>query len=118
MSFSILFTRSSSTCSYFTFFLFIYSFFQKQFFTCINYHSNTITDAEPELINSITLNIRTVTDSKGGLKELSNLLAEFDDKRGGIVGQRAFLIACSRSRSNIHFICFTYHCYCCYFIVL
>ena len=58
----------------------------------------TTTDAEPELVNSITDNVRTVTDSKGGLKELSYLFQELDDKRGGILGQRSFLIACSRSR--------------------
>ena len=77
---------------------FLHRLFVNPFLLCVNYLICTTADAEPELINSITVNVRTVTDSKGGLKELSHLLEEFDDKRGGFVGQRAFLIACSRSR--------------------
>ena len=65
----------------------------------VQHHSIfVIIDAEPELINSITENIRTVTDIQGGLKELSYLIKEFDDKNTGTLGQRSFLIACSRSR--------------------
>lgn len=98
---------------------FLHWLFVHTFLLFVNYLIWTITDAEPELINSIIANVRTVTDTKGGLKELSYLLEEFDEKKVGFVGQRAFLIACSRSRYFIYLLClFHKNCYNHYLIII
>ena len=56
------------------------------------------TDEDPDLSHSISENVRTVTDGKAGLLEFTALLRSFDDRSTGCVGQRAFLVACNRSR--------------------
>lgn len=89
----ILFNRFSSDyssdvylCFYFSFYFYIYI------------HIFCFTDEDPDLSHSISENVRTVTDGKAGLLEFTALLRSFDDRSTGCVGQRAFLVACNRSR--------------------
>ena len=56
------------------------------------------TDAVPELASALLTAIRGILDPDSALKELTILLKEFDEDCAGIVGQRAFLIACNRGR--------------------
>lgn len=98
----ILFNRFSSDyssdvylCFYFSFYFYIYI------------HIFCFTDEDPDLSHSISENVRTVTDGKAGLLEFTALLRSFDDRSTGCVGQRAFLVACNRSRWR------TVWCVCC-----
>ena len=55
-------------------------------------------DAEPELASDLLAAIREISDPESALKELTLMLKGFDEGGTGTVGQRAFLIACSRGR--------------------